>query len=59
MPQEIERLEAQYKYQQRILAQIEARQEKKSKEKQELLNEGRRIRERLAQVGMNVAVSTF
>lgn len=50
MLQEIERLKAQCNYQQRILAQIEARQDKKSRERQELLDEGRRIRERLAQV---------
>lgn len=48
-PQEIARLEAQKKHQARLLAQMDARREMRSKEREELVAEGRHIRERLAE----------
>lgn len=47
--QEISRLEAQKRHQQRLLQQMDARREMRSKEREELVEEGRRIRERLAE----------
>jgi hypothetical protein len=47
--QEIARLEGQRRHQQRLLAQMDARRESKGREREELVEEGCRIRERLAQ----------
>ena len=47
--QEIVRLEAQKRHQQRLLAQMDARREAKGREREELLEEGRRIRRALAE----------
>ncbi|PSC68396.1 flagella associated [Micractinium conductrix] len=47
--EEIARLEAQKKHQARLLAQMDARREMRSKEREELVAEGRHIRERLAE----------
>lgn len=46
---ELARLKEQYRYQQRLLGQIESRKERRSKEKAQLLEEGRKIHECLAQ----------
>lgn len=47
--QEIARFEAQKRHQARLLAQMDARREMRSQEREQLVQEGRRIRERLAE----------
>ena len=47
--QEIARLESQRRHQQRLLAQMDARREVKGRERDELLAEGRRIKQQLAE----------
>lgn len=47
--QEIARLEARKRHQQRLLAQMDERREMRSQARRELVEEGRHIRERLAE----------
>lgn len=47
--QEIARLEAQKRHQARLLAQMDARREMRSREREELVAEGKGIKERLAE----------
>ena len=48
-PQEIARLEAQRRHQQRLLKQMDERREMKGRAREELIEEGRRIKEQLAE----------
>lgn len=48
-PQEIARLEGQKRHQARLLAQMDARRERRGREREELVAEGKRIKERLAE----------
>jgi hypothetical protein len=47
--QEIAKLEARKRHQQRLLSQMDVRREVRGREREELVEEGLRIRERLAQ----------